>query len=60
MIAPAGFERYFDELIDLPSGNDPPDLAQIAAIADRYGLELDFDSVPGLLEQHGLSMGAAR
>jgi len=60
MISPAGFERYFDELIDLPSGNDPPDIAQIAAIADRYGLELDFDSVPGLLEQHGLSMGAAR
>jgi quercetin dioxygenase-like cupin family protein len=59
VISPAGFERYFEELVELPSGAGPPDRAQIAAIAARYGLELDFDSIPGLLEQHGLRFGPA-
>jgi len=56
IISPAGFEGYFEELTELPS-DGPPDLEQIAAIAARYGLELDFSSIPGLLEQHGLRMG---
>jgi mannose-6-phosphate isomerase-like protein (cupin superfamily) len=57
IISPAGFERYFEELTELPSDAGPPDRAQIAAIAARYGLELDFESIPGLLETHGLSFG---
>ncbi len=56
MISPAGFERYFEEVIDLPPA-EPPDRELIAAIAARYGLELDFASVPGLLEEHGLVFG---
>jgi quercetin dioxygenase-like cupin family protein len=56
IISPAGFERYFEELVDLA---EPPDPATVAAIAERYGLELDFGSTPALLEQHGLTFGPA-
>jgi mannose-6-phosphate isomerase-like protein (cupin superfamily) len=59
VISPAGFERYFEELVDLPSDSGPPDPARIAEIAARYGLELDFESIPGLLQEHGLSFAPA-
>jgi mannose-6-phosphate isomerase-like protein (cupin superfamily) len=59
LISPAGFERYFEELVDLPTDAGPRDRAHIAAIATRYGLELDFESIPALLEQHGLRFGPA-
>jgi quercetin dioxygenase-like cupin family protein len=59
IISPAGFERYFQEFVDLPTDAGPPARAQIAAIAARYGLELDFESIPGLLERHGLRFGPA-
>jgi mannose-6-phosphate isomerase-like protein (cupin superfamily) len=58
IISPAGFERYFEELTELPT-DGPPDRGQIAAIAARYGLELDFASIPGLVEEHGLRFGPA-
>ena len=61
IISPAGFERYFQELIELPSDLEPPERTQaIAAIADRYGLEMDFDSIPDLLEEHNLVFAPAR
>lgn len=50
IISPAGFERYFEELIELPE----PGPDSIAPVAARYGLELDFGSIPGLIERHGL------
>src|SRR5688500_17540985 len=58
IISPAGFERYFGELTELPT-DGPPDRKQIAAIAGRYHLELDFESIPGLVEKHGLRFGPA-
>jgi mannose-6-phosphate isomerase-like protein (cupin superfamily) len=58
IIAPAGFEGYFEELVELLAGiTSPPDPAAIAGIADRYGLELDPESIPRLCEEHGLSFG---
>jgi hypothetical protein len=53
IISPAGFERFFAELIDLGgvTGADPQTLAALCA---RYELEMDPDSVPGLLERFGL------
>jgi mannose-6-phosphate isomerase-like protein (cupin superfamily) len=57
IISPAGFERYFAELVELLSNGAPPDRAAIAVLADRYGLELDFESVPRLVEEYGLSFG---
>ena len=55
IISPAGFEKYFDELVDLDF-QGPPDPAVIGAIAVRYGLELDFESFPRLVLAHGLDM----
>jgi len=54
IISPAGFERYFEELVDL-NLQGLPDPAVIGEIAARYGLELDFSSLPGLIEKHGLA-----
>ena len=59
IISPAGFEHYFEELTDLPSRAGPPDRGQISAIAARYGLKLDFDSIPALVEEHGVRFGPA-
>ena len=57
IISPAGFERFFEEVTELPSDADPPERVQFLAIAARYGLELDFGSIPALLEAHGLRFG---
>jgi len=51
VISPGGFERYFEELVDLRARPTPEAVAEIAA---RYGLELDMASVPVLCERHGL------
>jgi quercetin dioxygenase-like cupin family protein len=56
IISPAGFERYFEELVDLVAGGKP-DPAQIAPIAARYGLELDGSSIPGLCARFNLTFG---
>jgi hypothetical protein len=52
-----GFERYFQELVEL-LGDGPPDPAAVAALASRFGLELDPESVPRLVAEHGRSFGA--
>ena len=54
IIAPGGFEGFFDELIELPGEPAPEELAALGA---RYGLEFDFSSVPGLCERHGVTLG---
>ena len=53
IISPAGFEQYFREAAPLLAGPEP-DKAAVTALAARYGLELDFGSVPELVERHGL------
>ena len=55
IISPGGFERYFEELVDLGARPAPE---AIGAIAARYGLEFDLDSIPGLCERHGLRFPA--
>jgi quercetin dioxygenase-like cupin family protein len=56
IIAPAGFERFFEELVDMggAAGADPEAFGELAS---RYGLEIDPDSIPGLLERFDLVMG---
>ena len=56
IIAPAQFATYFDEIAPLLDPSGPPDLAGLVPIAERYGLELDPDSIPVLVERHGLRM----
>lgn len=55
-IAPAGFERFFSELVDL-GGAAQAQPEVMGELCQRYGLEMDPGSVPGLLERFGLRMG---
>jgi len=55
IISPAGFEKYFEEAVDMRlAGRPDPDA--IRALADRYGLEMNLASVPELVERFGLQM----
>lgn len=53
IISPAGFERFFDELVE-PETPDRPR----ATLGERYGIEFDVESIPGLLERYGLRFAA--
>jgi len=56
IISPAGFERYFAELAALGGSRvAPPDA--LRALAQRYALEVDPTSIPGLLERFKLRIG---
>jgi gentisate 1,2-dioxygenase len=57
IIAPAGFEGFFAELIDL-GGAAEADPHVLGALCARYGLEMDPTSVPGLIERFGLRFPA--
>jgi mannose-6-phosphate isomerase-like protein (cupin superfamily) len=56
IIAPGGFEKYFDELVDAGPGalEDPAWMADLQA---RYGIELDLGSIPALCERFGVTFG---
>ena len=53
LISPAGFEHYFAEMGELASAG-PPDPEQRRALAARYQLEVQPESIPRLVEEHGL------
>jgi mannose-6-phosphate isomerase-like protein (cupin superfamily) len=53
IIAPSGFERFFDELVDL-GGAVNADPRALAQLCERYGLEMQPDTIPGLVERFGL------
>ena len=53
IISPAGFEQYFAELVDL-GGSRAADGRDLGALAQRYGLEVQRDSIPRLLERFGV------
>lgn len=55
LISPAGFENYFRELAPLLAAADR-DEAAIGAVVARYQLEIDFDTIPVLAEEHGLRL----
>jgi hypothetical protein len=47
IISPAGFENFFHELSELVAAG-PPEMAQMAALAQNYGLE--FGEPPWLAD----------
>jgi quercetin dioxygenase-like cupin family protein len=53
IISPAGFERFFAELVELGgvAQTEPQTLADLCA---RYKLEMNPDSVPGLIQRFDL------
>ena len=58
IVSPSGFEHYFVELSELfaTHGAERPDL--FVELNAKYGLEMDFDSVDGLVAAHGLVSAA--
>ena len=54
IISPAGFEKYFDEVVEMRRIGTMPEPDAIKAMQARYGLEMNFESVPGLVERFGL------
>ncbi|HEX5610852.1 MAG TPA: cupin domain-containing protein [Solirubrobacterales bacterium] len=56
IISPAGFERFFAELDAMGGavGADPETMGELCA---RYELEMEPDSIPGLLERFDLRIG---
>lgn len=53
IISPAGFENYFRELAPLLAGENR-DEAAIGGVVARYQLDIDFGTIPGLMQKHGL------
>jgi quercetin dioxygenase-like cupin family protein len=53
VITPGGFEDYFVELGAVFAGGGS-DRARMAAVAERFGLQLDPGSIPRLASAHGL------
>lgn len=56
IIAPAGFEHFFEQLVDM-GGVLKADPDDVAALSDRYGLEMKPETVPELLDRFGLVIG---
>lgn len=54
VITPAGFEGYFEGLAEVYAA-PAPDVEALGHLAARYDLAVDRDSVPRLLEAHGLN-----
>ncbi len=56
IISPGGFENFFDELVDAIA-SDSMEPEKMATISERYGIEHDLESIPGLCERFGLTFG---
>jgi mannose-6-phosphate isomerase-like protein (cupin superfamily) len=53
IISPAGFEDFFKELSDMGGvANASPET--LGALSERYGLEMQPDSIPELIERFGV------
>jgi quercetin dioxygenase-like cupin family protein len=57
LISPGGFEQYFAEIAEAIPADGPPDMEKLERAREKYGLEMELDSVPELCERHGLTMG---
>ncbi len=57
IISPAGFERFFAELVDL-GGAAQARPEQLGALCERYALEMDPSSVPDLVQRFGVRFPA--
>jgi hypothetical protein len=53
IISPAGFERFFAELVDLGGAAAAPPEA-LGALCARYELEMDPSTVPDLIQRFGV------
>jgi mannose-6-phosphate isomerase-like protein (cupin superfamily) len=56
IISPAGFELFFQELVDM-GGSTQADPDALAQLNERYGLKMQPQTVPELLERFNLRIG---
>ena len=56
IISPAGFEQYFAELVAL-GGSRAASPQALRSLGERYGLEVNPQSIPELLERFHLRLG---
>ena len=56
IISPAGFERFFGELVAMGGVAEAGEEA-LAQLNERYGLQMQPETVPELLERFGLQIG---
>ena len=56
IISPAGFERFFQELVDM-GGVAQADPEALARLNDRYGFEMRPETIPELVERFGVRIG---
>jgi quercetin dioxygenase-like cupin family protein len=54
IISPAGFEKYFEEVVEMRNTGRMPEPAVVMELQARYGLEMKFESIPELVERFGL------
>lgn len=59
IISPAGFEQYFIEMARIFPAKPPPtpdEAAAIIELSQKYNLEMDLSSLPGLVSKHNLRL----
>lgn len=56
IISPAGFERYFAEMVAL-GGSRATSPEALRSLGQRYGLDVNPESIPDLLERFHLRIG---
>jgi quercetin dioxygenase-like cupin family protein len=54
VITPGGFESYFEEVAEVIAASPMPDLRRLGEVAAKHGVIVDPDSVPRLMQSHGL------
>lgn len=55
VIAPAGFERFFRDLVDI-TGQRRPTIEEVVGLGDRYGLPFERPAwLPDIIERYGLT-----
>jgi mannose-6-phosphate isomerase-like protein (cupin superfamily) len=53
IISPAGFEKFFDALVDLNAAG-PPDPERLMELAAEYGHYFDLEATKDIVAEHGL------
>jgi hypothetical protein len=57
VIVPGRFESYFAELGEIMGRAGPPNMQALAALADRYDMVMEVESIPRLAAAHRLDLG---
>ena len=57
IIAPGGFEKFFEELVDADIAAGRRTTSGWPSLFARYGIEHDYESVPALCERFGVTFG---